>query len=141
MNKRVGDLFVGDKKVSVIVVTHNLFYKPRWMRSIRMHADFLVLFNIACGMSQVYTLSRQVSPGNRLTVHTLHQLSKTQQEPMYGYLLVDNREETPKQYRLWTNILKWVSANATKYYKLGYPSTATEYTARKEKIVRYAPVN
>ena len=67
-----------------------------------MHADFLVLFNIACGMSQVHTLGRQVSPGNS-TYFTSAFEDAT--EPMYGYLLVDNRDVTSKQYRLWTNIL------------------------------------
>ena len=103
VNQSVEDLFIRGRhdNISVIFVTHNFFYKSQPMRTIRLNSKFLVLFNSPCDTSQVYALGRQLFPGNSKYFASAFEDAT---DTLYGYLLVDNREGTPKHFRLWTNI-------------------------------------
>ena len=103
MDKRVMDLFVRGRhnNFSVIFVTHNIFYKSPALRTIKLNTNFLVLFKNPCDTSQIMSLGRQMFPG-----HGKHwaESYKDATGRLYGYLLIDNRPQTPDNQRLRTQI-------------------------------------
>lgn len=102
-DKHVMDLFVRGrhKNLSVIFVTHNVFYKTPALRTIRLNTNYLVLFKTPCDTSQIIALGRQMFPGQSKHWEEAY---KDATKKIYGYLLIDNRPNTEDIYRLRTQI-------------------------------------
>jgi len=102
-DKHVMDLFVRGRhrNLSVIFVTHNIFYKTPALRTIRLNTNYLVLFKTPCDTSQIIALGRQMFPGQSKHWEEAY---KDATKRIYGYLLIDNRPQTEDIYRLRTQI-------------------------------------
>ena len=102
-DKTVMDLFVRGRhlNISIIFVTHNIFYKSPPMRTIRLNSKFLVLFKNPCDTAQVMALGRQMFPRHAKYWSEAYEDATS---TVYGYLLVDNRPQTDNAHRLRTQI-------------------------------------
>jgi hypothetical protein len=86
---------------SVIFISQNLFHKGPIIRDLSLNSHYLILLKNPRDQSQVAALARQVSPSNsRYFIEAYQQATS---EP-YGYLLVDNRQDTPQRLRLRTKL-------------------------------------
>ena len=103
MNKEITQLFVSGrhKDVSVIFVTHNIFYQSKEMRTIKQNTNHLVLFENTQDASQIDYLGRQMYPGKNK--HMREAYVNAIENP-YGYLFVDLRQTIDKRFRLRTRI-------------------------------------
>ena len=102
-DKHVMDLFVRGRHrdLSVIFVTHNIFYRTPALRTIRLNTNYLVLFKTPCDTSQIIALGRQMFPGQSKHWEEAY---KDATKRIYGYLLIYNRPNTEDIYRLRTQI-------------------------------------
>jgi len=103
VNQQVVELFIAGRhdRISVIFVTHNLFYKAPEMRTIALNTRYMVLFKNVRDATQIQTLARQMFPGK--TKHVLEAYQDATSRP-YGYLLLDFQSQTPGDLRLRTSI-------------------------------------
>lgn len=102
-DKSVMDLFVRGRhrNISVIFVTHNIFYKTPALRTIKLNSNYMTLFKNPCDTSQILSLGRQIFPGS--SKH-LEEAFKDATQKQYGYLFLDLRPHTHDNHRLRTNI-------------------------------------
>ncbi len=102
-NKSVMDLFVRGRhrNISVIFVTHNIFYKTPALRTIKLNTNYITLFKNPCDTSQILSLGRQIFPGS--SKH-LGEAFKDATQRQYGYLFLDLRPHIDDNHRLRTNI-------------------------------------
>ena len=100
-DKNVLDLFVRGRHrdISVIFVTHNIFYKT--LRTIKLNSNYITLFKNPCDTSQILSLGRQIYPGNSKHLEEAYKDATMRQ---YGYLFLDLRPQTEDNHRLRTNI-------------------------------------
>jgi len=91
--------FSHHKRVSVIFITQNFFYKG--MRTITLNAQFLFLFRNPRDSSQIGHLARQMFPGNARYMIEAYQDATSKP---FSYLLVDLRTTTKNDHRLRTGI-------------------------------------
>ncbi len=103
MSKEITQLFVSGRHrdISVIFVTHNIFYPSKEMRTIKQNAKHLVLFENTQDASQIDYIGRQMFPGK--SQHMRQAYEHAMQNP-YGYLFVDLRQGIDKRFRLRTRI-------------------------------------
>ena len=103
MSKEITQLFVSGRHrdISVIFVTHNIFYPSKEMRTIKQNAKHLVLFENTQDASQIDYIGRQMFPGK--SQHMRQAYEYAMQNP-YGYLFVDLRQGIDKRFRLRTRI-------------------------------------
>ncbi len=103
MSKDITQLFVSGrhKGISVIFVTHNIFYPSKEMRTIKQNAKHLVLFENTQDASQIAYIGRQMYPGKS---NVLKGAYDTAIRNPYGYLFVDLRQGIDKRFRLRTRI-------------------------------------
>ena len=103
MNKEITQLFVGGRhrNISVIFVTHNIFFPSKEMRTIKQNSKHMVLFENTQDASQIDYLGRQMFPGKKN--HMREAYTSAISNP-YGYLFVDLRQTIDKRFRLRTQI-------------------------------------
>jgi len=103
VNKDITQLFVSGRhrNISVIFVTHNIFYPSKEMRTIKLNTKHMVLFENTQDASQINYLGRQMFPDRNK--HMREAYMAAIQNP-YGYLFVDMRHELDKRFRLRTRI-------------------------------------
>ena len=103
LNKDITQLFVSGRHrdISVIFVTHNIFYQSKEMRTIKQNTNHMVLFENTQDASQIDYLGRQMYPGKNK--HMREAYIGATKNP-YGYLFVDLRQTLDKRYRLRTRI-------------------------------------
>ena len=103
MSKEITQLFVSGRHrdISVIFVTHNIFYPSKEMRTIKQNAKHMVLFENTQDASQIDYIGRQMFPGK--STHMREAYEHAMQNP-YGYLFVDLRQGIDKRFRLRTRI-------------------------------------
>ena len=102
---RVTDLFTKKShhsNTSVIYLVQNLFPKHKESRTIRLNAQYMVVFKNPRDTSQVTHLAKQMHPGR---VKFVQEAFKDATSVPYGYLLVDLKQDTPEDMRLRTTIL------------------------------------
>lgn len=89
------------RNVSVVFITQNLFHRNRFVRTMNLNTQYIIMFKNPRDAGQVATLARQMYPGkSKFVVEAYKDATK---EP-YGYLLIDLRPETDENYRLRTKI-------------------------------------
>lgn len=103
LDKEITQLFVSGRHrdISVIFVTHNIFYPSKEMRTIKQNAKHMVLFENTQDASQIDYIGRQMFPGK--SRHMREAYENAMQNP-YGYLFVDLRQGIDKRFRLRTRI-------------------------------------
>ena len=89
------------RKVSVILITQNLYPGGKHARTIALNTWYMVLMKNLRDVSQVGVLGRQLYPGKSKGFMKAYEdaLSKT-----YGYFLVDMSPHASDKYRLRTDI-------------------------------------
>ena len=102
-NKEIVNLFtVGShhKNISVILLTHNIFEKGKYMRTISLNCSYLIIFNNLRDRKQIKFLGSQLFPGEtKFFEEILNDAFKTQER---GFLIVDLLPDTINELRLRT---------------------------------------
>ena len=100
----VADIFTKGshhKKISVCVITQNLFHHNKQMRTITLNAHYLILFKSPRDKSAISTLASQMYPGKAQFLKMI--FTDATKDP-HSYLLIDLKQQTPDYLRLRTNI-------------------------------------
>ena len=89
------------RKISVILITQNLFHQVRFCRDISLNAKYLVLLKNVRDKNQLMFLARQVYPENSNSLYKayLHATRKP-----HSYLLLDLSQDTDDRLRFRTDI-------------------------------------
>ena len=87
------------QKLSVIMLTQNVFQQGKHARTITLNTWYLVLFENARDRQQVATLGRQLFPGKHKGF--MEAYDDATSEP-YGYLVIDTAPQS--RYRLRTHV-------------------------------------
>ena len=102
-NKEIVNLFtVGShhKNISVLLLTHNIFEKGKYMRTISLNCSYLIIFNNLRDRKQIKFLGSQLFPGEtKFFEEILNDAFKTQER---GFLIVDLLPDTINELRLRT---------------------------------------
>ena len=102
-NKEIVNLFtVGShhNNISVILLTHNIFEKGKYMRTISLNCSYLIIFNNLRDRKQIKFLGSQLFPGeSKFFEEILNDAFKTQDR---GFLIVDLLPDTIQELRLRT---------------------------------------
>jgi ABC-type ATPase with predicted acetyltransferase domain len=105
-NSSIQDLFTIEshhKNTSVILISHNLFVKSKFARTINLNTNYLILFNNPRDKSQINVLSRQMYPNN--TNFLIKVFNDAVASKQHGYLFIDFRLDTIEKNRIFTNII------------------------------------
>ena len=100
-NKKILHLFtVGShhNRISVIFLTQNIFCKGKFSRTLSLNSNYMILFRNPRDPSQISCLARQIFPQN--TKYFMDAFNDAVNSKVYGYLIVDLKQETPKMLRL-----------------------------------------
>jgi hypothetical protein len=100
-NKEIVLLFtVGShhRNISVILLTHNIFEKGKYMRTISLNCSYLIIFNNQRDKKQIKFLGTQLFPGeSNYFTEILEDAFKSQDR---GFLIVDLLPDTLDEFRL-----------------------------------------
>ena len=87
------------RNIGVIFLTHNVFDKNKYARTISLNAHYLVLFKNHRDATQFATLARQMYPNAwRFALQSYRDATSVS----YGYLLIDLKPEQDERCRLRT---------------------------------------
>ena len=103
-DERVTTLFTKKshhRNTSVLYLVQNLFPKNKENRTISLNSQYMVVFKNPRDASKMSPLARQMYPG---CVKFVQEAFKDATSVAYGYLLVDLKQDTPKDMRLRTTI-------------------------------------
>lgn len=89
------------RRLSVVLLVQNVFYKGNKAREISLNCHFIVLFKNPRDSSQINLLARQIFPNKQIFLREAY-LQAT--ERPHGYLLIDLTQHTPEELRVMTNI-------------------------------------
>ena len=88
---------------SVFLLTQNLFNKGKFSRTINLNSQYTIIFDNPRDRSQIRYLARQMFPHNsKFLVEAYNDVIKCQR----GYLFLDNKNTTPEEIRIQTNIIE-----------------------------------
>ena len=87
--------------ISVFLLTQNIFSKGKFARTINLNAHYTILFDYPRDRTQIKYLAREAFPANSLAL--LEAYTDATQQP-HGYILIDNKQGTPEEIRIQTNI-------------------------------------
>ena len=88
------------RNISVILLTHNIFEKGKYMRTISLNCSYLIIFNNLRDKKQIKFLGTQLFPGeSNYFTEILTDAFKTQER---GFLIVDLLPDTIDEFRLKT---------------------------------------
>ena len=90
-------------RISVILITQNLFYSGKYARNISLNASHYILMKNR-DMSQIENLGRQIF-GKSHSRDLLQIYKRALTYNKYGYLLIDLSANTPTELQLRTNIV------------------------------------
>ena len=90
-------------RISVIMMTQNVFHQSRYSRTISLNTSYLILMKTCRDLEQIHRLSRQMFPSARKRLVEAYEDATTQPR---GYLVVNNLTGSgDDDVRLSTNIL------------------------------------
>lgn len=93
--------------VSVVLFTQNLFLRSKFMRSISLNAQFVVLFRSPRATLQLSMLGREVfadKSGDKHTGFLAQAWNAATKERVYSYLVIDMRVNVSDDFRVFTDI-------------------------------------
>jgi uridine kinase len=103
-NEKMSELFTRGShhmNLSVIFIVQNLFHQSKQMRTISLNSQYIILLNNFRDQNQIEFLGKQLFKSkSRIFVKAFED---SVSRP-YGYLLIDLKPDTPKQYRLKTRM-------------------------------------
>jgi len=85
------------RNVSILFSLQNFFLNNKYMRTISLNAQYIVLFKTPCNNSQFAHLAKQLYPQNS---HFVLEAYLDATKDRYGYLLLDLRSEQDEDLRL-----------------------------------------
>jgi hypothetical protein len=103
-DSRITDLFTEGshhRNLSILCLNQNLYFSKDPTQ--RRNSHYIVLFKNPIDKQQIYTLARQMYPGN--SEYFTNYFDMATQKP-YGYLLVDLKQNTPDSLRLRPNVFQ-----------------------------------
>jgi GTPase SAR1 family protein len=106
-NSFIQDLFTIEshhRNTSVILITHNLFPKGKYARTISLNTNNLILFNNPRDKTPISVLARQMFPENPSFLMDVYE--DAAENTKYGYVFIDFRQDTLSKNRIQTNIAK-----------------------------------
>lgn len=89
------------KRISIIYVTQNIFYKGGAHRDMSLSASYIILFKTVRDKEQIQRLGRQIFP--KLGSYFIDSYDDATSES-YGYLIISLKQETHDQLRLVSKI-------------------------------------
>ena len=102
-NIEMGNLFTKKShhlNKSVIFITQNLFHQGKQMRNIHLSCHYLILMRNNRDASQIDILGRQMK-----MTKALEEAYKDATANPFGYLVLDFKQETPRDFILKTNLI------------------------------------
>ena len=105
-DKTILNLFTTDshqKNISVFLITQNLFSQGKFSRTISLNCHYLIVMNNPRDRSQINYLSRQMFPNNSKFLTECYE--DAVENKQFGYLLIDLKQTTNKNFRVQTGIL------------------------------------
>lgn len=90
------------KKMSVIMLTQNVFHRGKHSRTISLNSNYLVLFKNPRDRLQMSILAQQIFPGRK--AFFLESFEDATKDP-HGYLILDLTPSCPETYRLRSGVL------------------------------------
>ena len=105
-DKSILNLFTTDshqKNISVFLITQNLFSQGKFSRTISLNCHYLIIMNNPRDRSQIFYLSRQMYPNN--SKFLIECYSDAVENKQFGYLFIDLKQTTDKNFRVQTGIL------------------------------------
>ena len=103
------------RNASVILLLQNMFPKGKYNTDISRNAQYLALFRSPSDQKQIGIIAERMFDKNR--VHFMNAYYKETEKP-YGYLLVDNKPDTPADQQIFADLFGECYA-----YHLGVSST------------------
>lgn len=103
-SNEVAELFtrgMHHRKLSVLLLVQNVFYRGNKAREISLNCHYVVLFKNPRDNSQINQLARQIFPNKQVF---LREAFIQATERPHGYLLIDLTQHTPDELRVMTNI-------------------------------------
>lgn len=100
----VSNLFTREshhRKLSVVLVSQNLFHAGRYSRTIQLNTEYLVLFKSPRDANQIQYLARQLYPHHVQAFMSAYQDATS---AMHGYLVVDATVNALDDYRLRSRV-------------------------------------
>lgn len=86
----------------VIILSQNLYWGGKYMRTISLNCNYLIVFKNPRDSSQIQYLARQIYPHQSNSVVDVYK-DATKNKP-FSYLFLDLRQNCPDGFRLWTDI-------------------------------------
>lgn len=105
-NKNICELFTKGShhnKLSVVLVTQNVFHQAKYCRDISLNCKYLVVFKNPRDKSQICSLARQIYPENPTDLMRVYNEATS---PPHGYLLFDLTQSANDLIRFRTNIFE-----------------------------------
>ena len=102
-NQKIVHLFtVGShhNRISVIYLTQNIFNKGKYSRTLSLNSNYIIIFRNPRDPSQISCLARQIFPNN--VKYFNEAFNDAVNSQLYGFLIVDLKQETPDILRLRT---------------------------------------
>lgn len=89
------------KNISIFLLVQNFFNKGKYSRTISLNSHYTIIFNNPRDKTQIRYLAREMFPENpKYLIEAYKIISK---KP-YGYLFIDNKQDTDDKIRVQTNI-------------------------------------
>ena len=90
------------QRISVFVLTQNIFAKGKYSRDISLNTNYIILFRNPRDQLQLQIFARQMFPGNsKFLIESFNDATK---KP-YSYLLIDLKQTTEQKNRIQSGIL------------------------------------
>ena len=90
------------KRMSVMMLTQNVFHKGKYSRTISLNCNYLVLFKNPRDQLQMRVLAHQMFPSQKqFFLESFQDATKS----AHGYLILDLTPSCPERYRVRTGIL------------------------------------
>ena len=86
------------RNISVILLTHNIFEKGKYMRTISLNCSYLIIFNNLRDRKQIKILGTQLFPGETKYFEEILEDAFKSQE--HGFLIIDLLPTTVNELRL-----------------------------------------
>lgn len=104
INKDIATIFTvtaRHTRVSLVLLTQNLFSKQQYFRDVSLQASYFVIFKNPRDNSSIRHLANQLSPNNTKYVYEAYEHALKRP---YSYLLIDLDQKTNDSTRLRSNI-------------------------------------
>ena len=98
------------RNLSVVYLTHNIFYKNKQSRTPSLNSHYLFLFKNVRDASQMANLTRQMYHGK--SAFMIEAFKNAMSAP-YRYLLIDLKQETDDKFRLRTGLSQEMTSSYT----------------------------